>query len=169
MSIRQSILNASMKEMFDLAQHLRGHASVSRAPMPSTGDLIEHVWIWANTEPSDGADAALEAVIGRDDVESDPVEAAADHVEDESVETPTVASPEPVAETTAGAPEMTDAPEMNVAEFAPMPLSTEGDVDADEDPAEARRQRRERRALEAARKQAEAVAGAMADKTTPAS
>jgi len=164
MSVRDAILNASMKEMFDLAQHMRKHASVARAPMPSTGDLIEHIWVWANADPSPEADAAFAEAIGATEDEiadltggdgADDADADVDLTEDDAL-----------AEAVLDAQ---DEVETSITEFAPMPLSTDAGVDPAEDVTEVetqedRRNRRERRALEAARKQAEAVADAMAAK-----
>ncbi|WP_147124542.1 hypothetical protein [Shimia ponticola] len=162
MSIRDAILNASMKEMFDLAQHMRKHASVARAPMPSTGDLIEHIWVWANADPSPEADAAFADAIGASE---DEIAEFTDDVDD-------IAGDEGVADLTEEAASaqavLADEVEIetSITEFEPLPLST--DVNTDADAAQDRRVRRERRALEAARKQAEAVADAMAAKNKPA-
>ncbi|MEM1301072.1 MAG: hypothetical protein AAGH17_00700 [Pseudomonadota bacterium] len=180
MSIRDAILNATMREMFDLAQHMRKHGSVARAPIPSTGDLIEHIWVWANADPSPEADAAFAEAIGASDEDmaewSDDLTADEGAGENEDVGAAPEQSGKEVEDTTITAfvplPLSTDAPTTDNSDDAVTDDADLSDSSSPDEPAEpapeGRRARRERRALEAARRQAEAVVEAMASDTKTA-
>ena len=177
MAIKDAILDASMREMFEFARHMRKHPAASEI---TAGDLIEHMWSWAEGLEIEGAKAATAAgaaAATADKIDVDITEAP----EKQQAGSVTPLAPLPlsadqeVPTDTADAASKEDAPASSQCD-APAPEKDAGadkgaakgeeqDAKGEDDNAEdrpltkeERRARRERRALEAARKQASAIA-----------